>query len=60
MYIYTCTCTYHYITRRRHFHNMASWFGRPYHGESSSNPVDVRRIVDRARDMIAAMDLTKY
>eukprot|EP01041_Mallomonas_annulata_P009040 gene9040-18722_t len=44
----------------RHFHNLASWYGRSYTGESFDNPVTVQRLVDLVSTVISQMDLNSY
>eukprot|EP01036_Dinobryon_divergens_P033044 gene33044-42754_t len=44
----------------RHFHNLASWFGRDYHGESVGNPVDSGMLLRLLQDIISRMDLNQY
>lgn len=44
----------------RHFHNLASWYGRRYQGVQMSNPVDVAAIVQLVREHIEAIGITSY
>ena len=44
----------------RHFHNLASWFGRKYVDVSSNNPVNIADIVNRVRTVVSEMNLDSY
>ena len=44
----------------RHFHNLASWFGREYHGESAGNPVDAGMLLQLLKEIINRMDINRY
>jgi hypothetical protein len=50
--MYMCMC--------RHFHNLASWFGREYHGESVGNPVDAGMLLQLLKEIINRMDINRY
>eukprot|EP00981_Chlorochromonas_danica_P007801 scaffold1884_cov343-Ochromonas_danica.AAC.18 len=44
----------------RHFHNLALWAGKRYHGESIENPVNVRRLLGLVRQAIDRIPLNQY
>ena len=44
----------------RHFHNLASWFGRKYVDIPTPNPVDVNIILQTVRRIVEAMNLDSY
>ena len=45
----------------RHFHNLASWYGRPYIGEKSmSNPVDLGKINSFVKNALGKINPDSY
>jgi hypothetical protein len=44
----------------RHFHNLASWYGRRYQEVQMPNPVDVRAVVQIVTEHIEALDINSY
>ena len=44
----------------RHFHNLASWFGRVYEGVPVGNPVEPSMLLRLVRDTILRIDMSKY
>ena len=43
----------------RHFHNLANWQGRAYHGASIANPVPTASLLALVSKAIAGLDLSK-
>ncbi|RYH16238.1 glycosyltransferase family 61 protein [archaeon] len=44
----------------RHFHNMASWSGKRYRGESMENPVGISWLLGVVRQAIEEVDVNSY
>jgi hypothetical protein len=44
----------------RHFHNLATWYGRKYEGISISNPVNIPQLLDAVRRHVNSIDLNTY
>jgi hypothetical protein len=44
----------------RHFHNLAHWYGRPYHSLSESNPLNIASVIEKVRSVIRSIDISKY
>jgi hypothetical protein len=44
----------------RHFHNLASWYGRDYSGESINNPINTGELLKLVREAIRKLDASRY
>jgi hypothetical protein len=44
----------------RHFHNLASWYGRTYRGVDITNPIDVQQLIEIVTQEITHIDLNQY
>jgi EGF domain-specific O-GlcNAc transferase len=44
----------------RHFHNLASWYGRSYRGETMSNPIPTGQLLNMIRNAIVNIDSNSY
>jgi hypothetical protein len=44
----------------RHFHNLAFWFGRRYHGLAVDNPINIAELKDAVLSAIRGTDTNKY
>ncbi len=44
----------------RHFHNLASWYGRSYTGETINNPINTRELLQLIRQAITSINANTY
>ena len=44
----------------RHFHNLAFWFGRQYHGVTIHNPIKIPELLNIVRRAVVSINVNKY
>ena len=44
----------------RHFHNIASWYGRKYYQLIVSNPVEIEQVLGILRQAVSELDIHAY
>ena len=44
----------------RHFHNLASWFGRTYFGYNPGNPIDIDTLKKKIVDIVEGILINSY
>lgn len=44
----------------RHFHNLASWYGRTYQEVVANNPIHIPTLLGQVREVIKNIDISKY
>ena len=47
-------------SNNRHFHNLAHWYGRAYHGVDISNPIDVKQLLGVVEKAVGQIDVRTY